>query len=242
MVGLAAPSRTMNLALNRKRSRIDFELEDADEDEDEQRPAPTAPSEPSPDGLKRTKTENELDALDIIPAGDAWTVDVTSILASPTIGRNPASPVQAHNNAANYKEKTSIVVFCVQANMELHYNLLCAALPELYAIAPALQALVLCCEPSTHVPSTVASFSLPLVQAIGPGYNHFVRLGLLHPLGGGQIPLDALVVVDTKGRRRMVLPFGWGAGRHADTAGGKIVQSQLMLMLRRCVEIISRER
>ncbi|KAI5850058.1 hypothetical protein BZA05DRAFT_400764 [Tricharina praecox] len=37
------------------------------------------------------------------------------------------------------------------------------------------------------------------------------RLGLLHPLGGGRVALDAVVVLDAEGRARMVLPIGWGA-------------------------------
>ena len=114
-------------------------------------------------------------------------------------------------------------------------------LPQLYSIAPSLQALVLCRDPSTHCPSTVATYSLPLIQAVGPGYNHFVRLGLLHPLGGGEHPLDALVVVDAQAKRRLVLPFGWGAGKHADTPAGRIVQTRLMELLKTCVETLTRE-
>ncbi|KAK6340976.1 hypothetical protein TWF696_009288 [Orbilia brochopaga] len=35
-------------------------------------------------------------------------------------------------------------------------------------------------------------------------------LGLMHPLGGGRQALDAIVVLDSKLRRRMMLPVGWG--------------------------------
>jgi len=114
-------------------------------------------------------------------------------------------------------------------------------LPDLYAMAPSLQAVVLCCDPSTHIPSATTTHSLPLVQAVGPSYNHFVRLGLLHPQGGGQSPLDALVVLDAQGRRRLVLPFGWGAGRHAGGPAGRVVQSRLMELLRMCIETLARE-
>lgn len=114
-------------------------------------------------------------------------------------------------------------------------------LPTLYATCPALQALVLCRDPPSHTLSPAASFSLPLIQAVGPSYNHFVRLGLLHPLGGGEVPLDALVVIDTKGRRRLVLPFGWGAGKHAGTPAGRIVQDRLIELLKSCVEALVRE-
>jgi hypothetical protein len=114
-------------------------------------------------------------------------------------------------------------------------------LPDLYNLSPTLQALVLCRDPSTHVPSTTVSYSLPLVQAVSTSHNHFVKLGLLHPLGGGQFPLDALVVVDKHCRRRMVLPFGWGAGKHAGTPAGRGVQNALMQRLRGCIEVLVRE-
>jgi hypothetical protein len=114
-------------------------------------------------------------------------------------------------------------------------------LPDLYALSPSLQALVLCHNPSTHKLSPNAPFSLPLIQAVEPSNNHFVRLGLLHPLGGGKFPLDALVVLDRRGRRRLVLPFGWGAGKHAGTPAGRGIQTQLLELLRNCVETIERQ-
>lgn len=114
-------------------------------------------------------------------------------------------------------------------------------LPELYTLAPSLQAAVLCRDPATHVPSNTVSFSLPLIQAVNGSQNHFVKLGLLHPLGGGHLPLDALVVVDPKGRRRLVLPFGWGAGKHAGTPAGRGVQNSLMAKLKECVAALASE-
>ncbi|KAI9767597.1 MAG: hypothetical protein M1840_005634 [Geoglossum simile] len=41
---------------------------------------------------------------------------------------------------------------------------------------------------------------------------------LLHPLGGGREALDAIVVLDTCGRRRMVLPVGWGQSRYCSVS------------------------
>jgi hypothetical protein len=117
-----------------------------------------------------------------------------------------------------------------------------SALPDLYALSPSLQALVLCHDPSTHRLSSDAPFSLPLVQAVEPSKNHFVRLGLLHPLGGGKFPLDALVVLDQCGRRRLVLPFGWGAGKHAATPAGRSIQTRLMELLVQCVEMLEQQR
>lgn len=116
-----------------------------------------------------------------------------------------------------------------------------SVLPELYTLSPNLQALVLCREPSTHVSSTTTAISLPLIQGVGAGYNHFVRLGLLHPLGGGDFPLDALVVIDANGKRRLVLPFGWGGGRHAGTPAGRGVQNTLMDLLKKSIRTLARE-
>lgn len=244
---------TMNLALNRKRSRLALD----DDDEDEQRlPEPSPALSTFSDTLKRTRTQNELEELDIVRPEDAWNVDVAGILASYTLPAPPGSSLQAHNNAGNYVQNNSILVLCVQGNVRLHYDLLwyvvlraisvaltvvSSMLPDLYAMSPSLQALVLCRDPSTHIPTTTAEISLPLVQAVGPNYNHFVRLGLLHPLGGGDFPLDALVVVDTRGRRRLVLPFGWGAGRHAGTPAGRIVQIRLTELLRKCIGTLVQE-
>lgn len=116
-----------------------------------------------------------------------------------------------------------------------------SALPSLYAHSPALQAFVLCSDPESHVPSTASRMALPMLEAITPANNHFVRLGLLHPLGGGKLPLDALVVLDPRGKRRMMLPFGWGAGKHAGTLAGKGIQARYVELLRHCVEVLEAE-
>ncbi|KAH4167334.1 hypothetical protein HBI80_055610 [Parastagonospora nodorum] len=230
---LPPPRWTMSVALSRKRSRLGV---DDDEEEEQQR------REPSPafsDTLKRSKTQCELEELDIIGASEAWGVDVDSILASRRIMK---PGFEAHDNWARYRREESIVVLCVQGNVLVHYELLCAMLPDLYNVSPLLQAFVLCHDPATHELPPKAPFSLPLIQAVEPSNNHFVRLGLLHPLGGGKFPLDALVVLDQHGRRRLVLPFGWGAGKHAGTPAGRGIQTRLMELLRHCVETLERER
>ena len=105
----------MNVALNRKRSRL------ALDDDDDHRP------EPAPafvDALKRTKTQSELDELDIVAPEEAWSIDVSSILSSPTLANAPNSSLQAHNNLSNYAVGSSVLVFCVQGNLHLHYDLL----------------------------------------------------------------------------------------------------------------------
>ncbi|KAH7560138.1 hypothetical protein BM1_03772 [Bipolaris maydis] len=228
---------TMDVALSRKRSRLAL---DDDEDLPPKREPSPAPS-PFGDTLKKSKTQCELEELEIIRPEDAWTVDVDAILASNVLAAPPDSKLQAHNNWARYQRGQSITVLCVQGNVQIHYELLCSALPDLYKLSPSLQALVLCHDPSTHRLSPSAPFSLPLVQAATTSNNHFVRLGLLHPLGGGKFPLDALVVLDRNAKRRLVLPFGWGAGKHAGTPAGRSIQMTLMRLLRSCVEQLQQE-
>lgn len=88
-----------------------------------------------------------------------------------------------------------------------------------------------------------AAYDIPHIQALGPPHSHFLKLGLLNPQGGGQIPLDAIVVIDTKGRRRLVLPFGWGVGRYAfvDVAAWEMVSAKMMQILKSAVAELVRE-
>lgn len=108
----------MSVALSRKRSRLAI-----DEDDEEIR-------EPSPtihvlsDTLKRSRTQCELDELDIIDAEDAWRVDVDAILASKRIARPLHGRLEAHDNWQRYSKGDSIVVLCVQGNVHTHYDLL----------------------------------------------------------------------------------------------------------------------
>ncbi|KAF2854827.1 hypothetical protein T440DRAFT_464959 [Plenodomus tracheiphilus IPT5] len=248
--------------ITRKRSRIALDSDsdpDSSHNEPHTHPQPQLQSQqqqqqrlksPSPalssisDTLKRTRTQCELDELSIVPPQDAWPFDIDALLASPRLSTPPTHPTNlpAHDNWARYNRDKSILILCVQGNLQLHYELLCTALQTLYTISPTLLPLLLVHNPQTHKLSPRAPFSLPLVQAATPSYNHFVRLGLLHPLGGGKFPLDALVVIDSCGRRRLVLPFGWGAGRHADSAAGGGIQGRLMGLLRECVEGLEGER
>jgi hypothetical protein len=109
---------TMSVALSRKRSRLGV---DEDDDEVQRR------REPSPaisDTLKRSKTQCELEELDMISANEAWSIDVDAILASRRIARPVGSALEAHDNWARYQREASIVVLCVQGNVMVHYDLL----------------------------------------------------------------------------------------------------------------------
>lgn len=113
--------RTMSAQLSRKRSRS---ATDSDDDEAQGfRQASPALSSFS-DILKRSKTQCELDELDIIEPTQAWTVDVGAVLASATLAAPPGSGLKPHNNWQRYQKNESILVLCVQGNLQLHYNLL----------------------------------------------------------------------------------------------------------------------
>jgi hypothetical protein len=118
------------------------------------------------------------------------------------------------------------------------------ALPSLLKISPNLQSLILA-RSSGALSSMLASssLSLPIVEAQGNPASHFLKLGLLHPLGGGQRPLNAIVILDTTGRRRLVIPFGWGAGRHVgDLVTGPIIRQRFLTLLQDSVTQLEREK
>lgn len=113
--------RDMSTKLSRKRSRLTF---DSDDDEVQQLRQPSPALPPPSDTLKRSKTQSELDELDIIELKDSWTVDIGAILARPALAAPPFSGLKPHNNWQRYKKGESITVLCVQGNLQLHYNLL----------------------------------------------------------------------------------------------------------------------
>lgn len=122
MTARTAQPWTMQVpVMNRKRSRLALD----DDDEDEQRaPEPSPALSTFSDTLKKTKTQSDLDDLGIIPAEEAWSVDVDDILASRTLATRPGSSLQTHDKTGRYKPRESIVVLCVQGNVQLHYDLL----------------------------------------------------------------------------------------------------------------------
>src|SRR5689334_16751646 len=114
-------TRNMALTLNRKRSRLDL-------DDDEEIPQPSkqdaALLSPVDATLKRKQSHSDLEDLEMVAPDDAWHIDVQTILASPTLPCPLGGRLQAHNNANNYSPGASIMVFCVQGNLQLHYDLL----------------------------------------------------------------------------------------------------------------------
>lgn len=121
MVALSTAPWTMDVALSRKRSRLAL---DDDDDCDDHRPEPSPALSISSDGLKRSRTQNELDELDIFTPEEAWAVDVDGILGSNTLPKPPGSSMQPYNNVSKYSRDASIFILCVQGNLHLHYDLL----------------------------------------------------------------------------------------------------------------------
>jgi hypothetical protein len=118
---LPLPCWTMSVALSRKRSRLAV---DSDDEEVQQRREPSPALSTFSDTLKRSRTQCELDELDIIGVDEAWSVDVDAIMASKRIARPLAGRFEAHDNWARYARAESIVVLCVQGNVQTHYELL----------------------------------------------------------------------------------------------------------------------
>lgn len=118
----------MDVALSRKRSRIHLDESDNDgsgsgNNPRERQPQPSPALSTGSATLKRSRTQDELDQLKIIRPEDAWAIDVASILASNTLTTPHGGNLKPHNNLHQYSSE-SIVVLCVQGNIQLHYDLL----------------------------------------------------------------------------------------------------------------------
>jgi hypothetical protein len=121
-----SPRWTMSVPLlRRKRSRLAL-----DDDDDELRREPS-PSPSFGDALKRSRTQCELEELDIIGVDDAWSVDVDAILASARVATPVGSALVPHDNWGRLNRGESMFVLCVQGNVQDHYELLWYAIQML---------------------------------------------------------------------------------------------------------------
>jgi len=195
------------------------------------------------DTLKRARAVDVNEDLSLVVPERAWKIDLGDI-----INRNDYISTSVGNDQQRFNAERSSLLLCAIGQMDLHYHLLVQVLPELLVMSPCLQALALySCHPSRPPPaeSTGSLFSqnIPLVDVSNLASPIFLQLGLLHPLGGGKTPLDALVLIDGQGRRRLVVPFGWGAGKHVgEQVYGGAVKARLMGALREGVAGLERER
>jgi len=217
-------------------------------------------SSPERDILKRTKALDDTETVKLVPKAQAWDFDVGALLDLPT-HTSQAQEQEYGNNFKNYDRSKSLFLLCVIGTVDIQYHLLryvfrcytwasllisfrSPLLPELFKMSPNMQPLILTSSFS-HVASILStqSCSFPIVEVNGTPPKPFLQLGLLHPLGGGKEPLDAIVVLDTKGKRRLVLPFGWGAGRHIlDHVAGSAVKERFSDILRDGIKALEAEK
>ncbi|KIW01476.1 uncharacterized protein PV09_07230 [Verruconis gallopava] len=196
------------------------------------------------DNPKKNKSVDPVQDVALISKDEAWKFDTSELLDShitiPALGSGQIDG----NNFKRYDSSKSLFLLCVVGEMTLQLDLLCSVYSTLIQCSPNIQSLVLTRESKALTRAMETSpICLPVVETQGNPANHFLKLGLLHPLGGGRQPLDAMVVIDTESRRRMVLPFGWGAGRHiSDPVTGPIVQQRFIALLINGVQTLEREK
>ncbi|KAL0257880.1 hypothetical protein SLS55_007047 [Diplodia seriata] len=73
---------------------------------------------PGTEGLKRTRTTSELDALSVIPPDEAW--QLQSVAADLLTSADAAAP----NSLRHYVAGRSLTVLCVLEHVDIHYQLL----------------------------------------------------------------------------------------------------------------------
>lgn len=211
------------------------------------------------DHQKRNKSIDDVHDISLVPKAEAWHFNAAElwkyrgIMAEVTPGQ-----LEAYN-LKNYDPTKSLFLLCVIGEIKLQLDLLwyddppvmpasrsqahlasSSIYPTLLKLSPNLQNFVLTHDSQALKPLLSAS---PLVfSAVEPRSKHFLELGVLHPLGGGRQPLDALILIDAVGLRRLVLPFGWGAGKYvADPVTGAAVLDRFTALLGSSVAELERE-
>ncbi|KAF2435113.1 hypothetical protein EJ08DRAFT_730227 [Tothia fuscella] len=187
---------------------------------------------------------DDLRGLSLIPKEEAWEFGISELLDSPTTITPPREGQVDGNNFKNYGGEKSLFLLCVLGSHTMQLGLLCQILPKLLALSTQLQALILTNNPSTAISALSSSpYTFPIVEAQGNPANHFLKLGLLNPLGNGKQPLDAIVLLDASGKRRLVLPFGWGEGRHVGgLLTGQVVLDTFAVVLEESVRVLEGEK
>lgn len=205
----------MSVALSRKRSRLGV---DEDDDEVQRR------REPSPafsDTLKRSKTQCELEELDIIGVEDAWSVDLDAILASKRIARPVGGRMEAHDNWKRYKREESIVVLCVQGNVQVHYELLWYEASTLCYEPLLIDSQLDITRPLRHLALTTSSRTLPRSVHTQASVERTVLASHITGCRAVKQPLRAPGV--TASTRRRKVPTGrTGSARSACAAEASI--------------------
>lgn len=147
------------------------------------------------------------------PERPAWVLDHTNSLHVST-RLSGVSAVEIYPSASG-TPATEISLFTELFNGAGGFTVLCflgfggeETLRAVGGVSTLLAALGARCYGVSLVPPN-AECGLPILHDRHRSLT--TRLGLLHPLGGGRTALDAVVVLDSESRARMVLPIGWGA-------------------------------
>ncbi|KAI9818034.1 MAG: hypothetical protein M1827_000658 [Pycnora praestabilis] len=201
---------------------------------------------------KRQKNVSEdSEALKLIPEDQAWFFDTDGLMSAELRdrfgGRWPkfgqfGEPCMDFRRDHHLEE---LLVICVIGSMIEHYDRLCSHTYALRKISPSIEFVAIThIHPPINRAELIPVVHIPIIHTIGaPDPPYLGLLGLLHPLGGGQQGLDAYVVVDRQGYRRLVLPIGWGVGKHFnDENGGKIVREEILTALSEGVRELEEER
>ncbi|KAF2239146.1 hypothetical protein EV356DRAFT_528435 [Viridothelium virens] len=178
-----------------------------EEDDDNQ------PLESPPSDVKKHRQRSAIDNISLVSLGQAWDVDLKTILPH------------------NQYPYPAMFVLCVVGSLTHHHDLLCSPSPALcIPTSLPIHPVLLIPSPSatsrhyySSITSTPSSAVLHLLThsplpVLPTPQQTFIRLGLFHP--SGSQPLDAIVLLDWCGRRRLVVPFGWGAGKWVGGIGG----------------------
>ncbi|EOD45703.1 uba3-binding protein but1 o42666 [Neofusicoccum parvum] len=103
-------------ATSRKRSRSMIFQEDGEQEEQCWDRTSNGSGQGSTDDLKRTRTTGELDALGVIPTGEAWQLQ--------GIATDLLTAADSTNGLNHYVAGRSLIVLCVLEHMDVHYRLL----------------------------------------------------------------------------------------------------------------------
>ncbi|KAF1815933.1 hypothetical protein P152DRAFT_202224 [Eremomyces bilateralis CBS 781.70] len=164
------------------------------------------------DTIKRSRAVPEHDGPPLMQLSDCPRLPIQPLLASRLLQQAPLTKGIASDTVP--RSDTSPIVLAVVESTRIHVDLLHRHLDALASLHPDLCFYVVLRDSHPLLESIASSltcspFPMPTL-IVQP--RTVVPLGLLHPLGGGQTLLDAVVLLDSSLRKRITLPVGWGEG------------------------------
>lgn len=73
---------------------------------------------------KRNKILSDVDAIEMIPAANAWPIDMSEIITGLAQAQHSGTDGYVFNNMGRYDPNTSVFVICVRGFQNVHYELL----------------------------------------------------------------------------------------------------------------------